>query len=288
MFTILYHDNCPDGFASAYWLRRNLLNDPAGHIVHLVPARYGEAPPLEFLEGQDVRIVDFCYPGDELEKIAMVANSVVVLDHHVTATQYVAEQSKLARYDSVLELPFTEPFGAVLDMGRSGIGLTVDYVTNHLRRPEDPPAWFVNLEDRDLWRFEHIFTREIFAAVTSRPYTIEAWDQMVDMHPDALAVEGTAINRYRDQLIAQVLDTAYTTTVLGHEVWVAACPYAIGSEVAGELAKRNPTKFGAYYVDYGSWRKWGLRSGPDGINVAELAETVGGGGHKHAAGFEER
>ncbi|HRE01609.1 MAG TPA: hypothetical protein PLV68_09935, partial [Ilumatobacteraceae bacterium] len=120
--------------------------------------------------------------------------------------------------------------------------------------------------DRDLWRFDLTGTADVFAAVTSRPYTVEAWDEMMWLPIDRLLVEGRAINRWRDQLIEGCVANAYEHTLFGHRVWVAAAPYAIGSDVAGILAKRNPTLFGAYYVDDGHGRKWGLRSGADGLD----------------------
>lgn len=68
---------------------------------------------------------------------------------------------------------------------------------------------------------------------------------------------------------------------------MAAPSYAIGSDVAGRLAEREPERFVAYFVQYGNRRKYGLRSTERGFNVAHIAETAGGGGHIHAAGFEE-
>ena len=40
------------------------------------------------------------------------------------------------------------------------------------------------------------------------------------------------------------------------------------------------------YVLYGR-RQWSLRSTKDGIDVAEFAKVRGGGGHRHAAGYED-
>lgn len=58
------------------------------------------------------------------------------------------------------------------------------------------------------------------------------------------------------------------------------------SEIAGELAKGAP--FGACYFDrFDGKRQWSLRSDPDGVDVSAIALSRGGGGHKHAAGFEE-
>ena len=58
------------------------------------------------------------------------------------------------------------------------------------------------------------------------------------------------------------------------------------SEVPEELLKRNPhVRFAAYYFDRADGkRQWGLRSVGD-FDVSEVAKTLGGGGHKNAAGF---
>jgi nanoRNase/pAp phosphatase (c-di-AMP/oligoRNAs hydrolase) len=60
----------------------------------------------------------------------------------------------------------------------------------------------------------------------------------------------------------------------------------IMSDLVGELAAGHP--FAAGYQDQGTLRKWSLRSGPDGVDVAAIAVRFGGGGHRHAAGFTTR
>jgi oligoribonuclease NrnB/cAMP/cGMP phosphodiesterase (DHH superfamily) len=56
------------------------------------------------------------------------------------------------------------------------------------------------------------------------------------------------------------------------------------SEVGHELAQGRP--FSVTYYDGAVSRKWALRSTPDGVDVSEIARKFGGGGHKHASGFE--
>jgi oligoribonuclease NrnB/cAMP/cGMP phosphodiesterase (DHH superfamily) len=171
-------------------------------------------------------------------------------------------------------------------MNRSGARLAWD----HFYGPEDPPDVVRFVEDRDLWRFQYgDDTRDYYAALTSRPYTFEAWDEIHAMRLDAILTEGAAINRYRDQLIAQAVETAAWQEVCGVLMPVANCPYSYASDVAGELAKRNDQSgVAAYFYDHlaAGTRNWGLRSTPDGIDVATLAEKWGGGGHRHAAGFK--
>lgn len=256
----IYHGGCPDGLTAAWLVVQWHKPEP----VRLIEGKYGEAPPDD-IDGDDVFIVDFSYPAEQLTGIAERAASVVVLDHHQSAQQALSGLSH-------------PNLRVVFDMDRSGAGITWDHLWGGHR-----PRLVDHIEDRDLWRFRLDGTHEVFAAATSRPMTIEAWDEMFAAGVPALIAEGAAVNRYRRQLIDAAVRNATAATIGGHTVPAANCPYAVGSDVAGELAKGQP--FAAYWFDSGKERRWGLRSAPDGLDVAAIAERFGGGGHKHASGF---
>ena len=207
---------------------------------------------------------------------------VMILDHHQTAKAYLAD-SPFQIFDSVQGMVGDETpsaYSAVLDEKHSGVGLTMQFTGKTV-------PFLYYLQDRDLWKFEMEDTPEVFAAVTSRPYTLEAWDEIEAIHPDDLIGEGIAIERYRQKLISEIVDTAAEIVIpTGHRVWAAASPYAVGSDVAGVLAARDPDWYAAYFVPYGDRTRFGLRSTETGQDVAEIAERLGGGGHKHASGFE--
>jgi oligoribonuclease NrnB/cAMP/cGMP phosphodiesterase (DHH superfamily) len=272
---IIHHANCPDGFGSAWLLEQS---HPGATIV---AASYGD--PLPEVDGLDVFLVDFCYEAEQLMELGLRCNSLTILDHHQTALGYV-EAAGIEKFDSVQNYferqeAVPQTF-AILDMEHSGVGLVQQFTGYTV-------PFLSHVEDRDLWRFALPNTADVFAAVTSRPYTKEAWDRMDSMPLEDLIVEGKAISRYRDKLIQDAVATARQELLpTGHRVWVAASPYAIGSDVAGELAKRQPELFAAYYVDGPDGIRFGLRSTPVGLDVAKIAETLGGGGHKHASGFE--
>lgn len=60
------------------------------------------------------------------------------------------------------------------------------------------------------------------------------------------------------------------------------------SEVLEQLAKQPPHwAVGWYQAEDGRYR-YSLRSSPEGPDVAKIAEAWGGGGHRHAAGFETK
>lgn len=266
----IYHGGCPDGFTSAWIVARSFGSTP----VRLVEGRYGEPPPAD-VDGANVYIVDFSYPRDQLLDLAGRAATVTVLDHHKSA------QEDLAGLD---DAPLTYPTLCVeFDMDRSGAGITWDHFhpDDHDNRP-----WLVNyVEDRDLWRFKLPWTHEAFAAVSSHPNTLEAWDEIASTPFDRIVTEGRAVQRFRQKLIDTAVEGAIRVTIAGHDVPVANVPYAVGSDVAGELAKGEP--FAAYWYESDGERRWGLRSAPDGLDVAEIAQRFGGGGHKHAAGYKQ-
>ena len=279
--TVVYHGSCPDGFTGAWLMHRYLTKQGRDVILH--PASYGSEPPL--VVGHDVYIVDFCYEPNHLKELHDQAWSLTILDHHATALEWVQEfygvDNIITKWD--MDLAKT-PEVVVLDQTHSGAMLAMLWTNQH-------HSFVKYIQDRDLWQFKFgDNTRDVFAAVTSYDYTLDNWNEISYQAISDLLVEGQAINRYRDVLIQQVINEAYQDMVLGYQgIWMAASPYAIGSDVAGELAKRDPERFAAYYVDKGNgtWR-WGLRSGPDGMDVARLAQTEGGGGHIHASGFEQR
>ena len=266
----IYHANCPDGFTAAWIVHR--YSAASGVEVELYPGVYGTEPPD--VKGRNVIMVDFTYPNDMMHQIASQATSLVVLDHHQTAIANLVDVATSA---------------VVLDMDRSGARLAWDYF--YANFDSQVPDIVLHVEDRDLWRFNLPTTRAYFAALTSHPYTLEAWDAVAAQPLAEVVAEGEAIERYRQRLIEQHVALAGPSThPTGIEMPVVNCPYAIASDVAGELAKWAPNKVAAYYFDdrAAGLRQWGLRSTEDGPDVAAIAEAFGGGGHKHAAGFRTR
>lgn len=299
---IIHHASCPDGFGAAWLLGRHL----GEHVKHA--ANYDDPPPLSLCEGATVFIVDFCYPPADLAAIADVAETVDVFDHHETAAQWAADYKanidtgqwgvfdSAHAYSDVWELCGGDRVNIVIDQAHSGIGIVGQVVRR--RSGESPPAFTLNIEDRDLWKFSLPETKSVFAAVTSRPYTDEAWEELAAMETAEIALEGRAINRYRDLLIEQVaastfglelaITNAQTPIHFPDDLIVVPCassPYAIGSDVAGRLADECEFNVGAYCILHDGNVQVGLRSTSDGPNVADIAARYGGGGHPHASGF---
>lgn len=254
----IYHGGCVDGFTAAWIVAKRFPQ------ADLVAAGYGD--PAPDCTDDDVYIVDFSYPRAELWALCERAESVTVFDHHQTA------QADLEGFDH----PRAR---VVFDMDRSGAGITWDEL--HLDEQRLDLVDYV--EDRDLWRLKLKGNAEVYAVLQSHPKTLEVWDTLANTGLADLWAEGAGINRYRQQLIDSAVKEAFEMTIGGHAVMVANCVYAVASEVAGRLSEGRP--FGAYYYDAPGERRWGLRSTVEGLDVSEIAQQYGGGGHKHAAGF---
>lgn len=278
---VIYHAGCADGFCAAWVLR---MLHPAAEFV---AARYGDPPPD--VAGKRVVIADFSYKRPVMQAVYDACASLVVLDHHATAEQELAG--------------FGGPKATVVfDMGKSGARLAWEHVWDTLyshrsasvfidRYMTDPndrdhPPWLVRYtEDRDLWRWSLRESRAINAALRSYPFDFAKWDDLSHISPLALVPEGLAILRTDRQVIDQHVRRARPTVVGGYTV-PAVNATVLFSEIAGELAERGP--FGACWFDRGDGaRQWSLRSRAGGIDVSQVARSLGGGGHPQAAGFEE-
>jgi oligoribonuclease NrnB/cAMP/cGMP phosphodiesterase (DHH superfamily) len=254
----IYHDHCADGFASAWVVRRAL-----GADVEFLAARYQDAPPD--VTGRDVVIVDFSYPRTVLEALIAQAKSVTILDHHKTAQA---------------DLDGLPGATTVFDMDRSGARITWD----HFFPGETPPQLLLHIEDRDLWRFKLLLTREVTASLFSHPYEFDLWDCLMAVDPLAMAKEGAALERKHAKDIAELLPVVTRPMLIcGHQVQVANLPPIFASEAGGQLAKGQP--FGACYWDTPDGRQFSLRSSDAGEDVSAIAKIYGGGGHRNAAGF---
>ncbi|EGQ8491844.1 phosphohydrolase [Vibrio cholerae] len=260
----IYHANCCDGMGAA-WVVHKALNE--NDDVEFIAANYqGELPEVK---DAHVIIVDFSFKQDQMREIAKQANSVLVIDHHKTA------QAEL--------IPLIEQgiIHGVFDMEKSGAMLAWNYFFPN----EEPPRLIEHIQDRDLWKFELVGTREIQAALYSYPMELELWDELMETDTGKLYLEGVAIDRAHKKNVNGLVEfCSYQSSIAGFLVPTLNCNYMFASDAGNILAKDAP--FSATYQETEGYRKYSLRSVDGGMDVSEIASKFGGGGHKHAAGFK--
>lgn len=247
---ILYHAECADGFGAAWAIWRRYPG------AEYRPVKHGEAPPAN-LAGHHIVMVDFSYNRATLEAMAKDAASLVVLDHHITAEQALAD------------LPY-----AYFDLNKSGAVLGWEWAH------DEPAPWLLRyIQDKDLWHWALPNSREISAALASYPFDFELWTRFEQRE---LEREGRAILRYENELVTKL--ASHATLVEFEGATVPSVQSAVLTSQIGErLSADHP--FCLIWHDRNGRRYFSMRSREDGTDVGAIAASFGGGGHTHAAGF---
>lgn len=258
----IYHGNCADGFTAA-WVVKKVHPDATFH------AGFYRDPPPD-VTGKVVYIVDFSYSRELMEEIVNKAYKVIHIDHHETAIRAMEGFSN-PKFESFYSPENTE----------SGAMLCWKYFFPNVEVPDI----IKHVDDRDRWKFKLEGTREISANMFSYEYTFENWDMLMNQELETQIREGSAIQRRMVKDIKELSNVVVRrVNIAGYNVPCANVPYQFGSDMCSFLAKGEP--FAAYYYDKPTHREFGLRSVPGGVNVAEIAEKFGGGGHATASGFK--
>lgn len=278
---IIYHNNCTDGFCAAYVAHQRWPK------AELLAQDYGVEPPYDKVKDKDVIVVDFSWDKREAnEKLAKLAHSFRILDHHKHAQETLAG------------LPF-----ATFDVNRSGAGLAWDeffgkeemihgIIVPGLRRP-----WFVDYaEDYDLWKFQLLGSREVNAYLATVPKEIYHWDKMVsNILPEQAAEYGAGSRRQIESYVRQGKREAQPGRLFFvdeegfvHEYWTMVIN-ALGinsSELGGELADFQGIDVAIIWFERGDGKIQFMLRAHHGADAGQLAKAKGGGGHKNSAGFE--
>ena len=269
----IYHGNCADGFGAAWAVRQS------GVDADFVPGVYQTDPPD--VTGARVIMVDFSYKRPVMEELGAKAQSILVLDHHKSAAEDLAEYPEPPiHHEHNGWLPDSGIY-ARFDMDHSGAMLA----WRHFHHG-DPPQLLRHVEDRDLWRFALPGTREIQASVFSYPYDFDVWSRLMQMPMSKLRREGLAIERKHHKDIAELVKVCQRRmNIGGQDMPVASLPYTLTSDAGHLMAINDDSQIAACYWDTAEMRVFSLRSPDDGPDVSGIAKLYGGGGHPHAAGF---
>ena len=258
---VIYHSPCADGFSAAWCFWKRYASN-----AQYVEGRYSEAP-LDVTD-RDVYLVDFSYKRDVVIEMVKVARSVTLIDHHKSA---------------LLDLQDIDGLNYFCDLNHSGAMLAWKFLFGDNKAP----TLLHYVEDRDLWRFRLIGSREVSAALFSYEYEFSTWDILMDeslTSIESLTSAGKSISRKHDKDIRELIKFGKRFLEIGgHTVPVVNLPYTMSSEAGHILAQEAP--FAASYMDGENYRFFSLRSKEGGLDVSAIATSYGGGGHPHAAGF---
>jgi oligoribonuclease NrnB/cAMP/cGMP phosphodiesterase (DHH superfamily) len=274
---IVFHYPCQDGLSSGY-VAALAHKQASWSEPELYPIAHGITLQIDRFANKRVLFCDYSPKLDILNQIELVAKSIVVLDHHVTA-----------RDDLV-----TKPY-AIFDMERSGVGITWDYFFPGVQIP----LFLSMIQDRDLWVWRIPGSKNFCSGFFTVCSTIDTYDfdklfKLFDelyTNPDKIEYYigiGGLIQNSTIRKVTSIASHAVKkiSSYQGKRVCVVNCTGEFISEL-GNVISSDPN------VDFAVlWRhdnvldefNVSLRS-CDKVNVSEIAKSFGGGGHPNAAGF---
>lgn len=254
---VLFHHPCSDGMGAKYaaWKK---FGDDATYLG----VNYGK--PMPAIEDQSrVYIIDFSYPRKEIEALHSRVSELVILDHHKTA------QAELEG------LPY-----AIFNMNKSGAVLAWEYFHPGIK----VPTLLEIIQDRDLWKWKLPHSKPFLNFLATYGDDVQTWDKIAEPTEEQINI-GKSIEKYKENLIDWSTESSrLAIKKINGNVVALLNATVLPSEIGARLYSNEAIDYSiTYYIDNDGVVHCSLRS--NGIfDVSEVAKTLGGGGHKAAAG----
>lgn len=290
---VLFHSNCLDGICAA-WVAHQRFGDDAIYI----PVQYGANGTVEErweqlvsqlnnepLIDRDIFVLDFSFPPDIAFKLydcicsGEYNGELTILDHHKTAMQEWEKYLVMSDGEKTSGVYVSEKLLVEFDMTVSGALLAYKYFFPRKSIPD--LVKFVS--DRDLWEFKYLVTRSYCAGLRTLPMTIESMEYANNYSTEILA-KGNAILEYQQGQVdaATADDRLRPITINGITGLATNCNNNI-SEVGEAICKKSGTFSCTFFVLDHEYVVLSFRSRGE-VDVAELAKSLSGGGHRGASG----
>lgn len=260
---VLYHNDCTDGFSSA-WVAWKKLGSRADYIG----INPGTAP-IDGLRDKEIYMLDLIYPIQYLKKLIAASKKFTAIDHHI---------SNQRSFDLVKD--------GLFEINHSGAVLTWRYFYPKVKVPK----LLMHVEDMDPWRFKVSGSKEIIAYLDTIDFDFKKWNEVAKGVEDKLKYReylsrGIFILKYQDMLIESIITNhAALVNFLGYKTYAVNSP-AFNSQIANTLCKKLPPMGIVWSQESDGSVHVSLRS-EGAVDVSKLAAKFkGGGGHKQSAGF---
>jgi oligoribonuclease NrnB/cAMP/cGMP phosphodiesterase (DHH superfamily) len=266
----VYHAGCPDGFGAAW----SVWKAWRGEGTYIARGHEDRLRGRDF-EDALVAVVDIAPDNRELRDLADHAAQVLILDHHITSLERLDADRALQRD---LE---SEGHRVHFDLSHSGAVLA----WRHFHPDSAVPELLHYVEDQDLWNWSLDDSDAVNAAIASYPRRFDIWEQLAARPIAELVQEGRPILRSNRMEVERAITHAAPIAVGTRRVESinsSTNRAAIGHALAERKAYGE--SWGCVYRIDGSRVHATLYSIGD-FDVAAIAVSLGGGGHKNAAGF---
>jgi len=293
---VIYHRKCIDGIIAAWTVLNKYARDKSETTTDFVRSVENDIDTIavdyqvvdesiiEICREANVFIVDFSFLPEMLNRLAIVANSIVVIDHHKSAI------NKLEGYTN-------DKVTLVLDINKSGAGLTWEYFNKDLPLP----TLLQLAQDYDLWIHQYPQSKAVVRGLYHLDVAGEEnWgllDQLA-VSDDALIsiieLGNTIIESEIKYIESVARDSLTIVKFMGYKVPLLPVHHKLAS-IAGELLNNTESFPFAITYDYVNpeanfphgYIRLSLRSRKDGgADLFPIVTPFGGGGQGSAAGIK--
>lgn len=275
---VVFHHDDNDGCCAAWVVKHYYDVTEQNAQVITVPVQYGKEIPFQHLTSETILyIVDFSYKREALLTIKKMVKEIHVFDHHATAKAEL-EDLDFAKFSDT----------------KAGAGMTWDILFNN-----QTPSFIVSLvDDYDLWKFT-LKDTEAFHAISSLHNTrsMEFWDQLHNSHDhlQKLLNQGHEKLYFENIEIDDIVNSdkikfgKFTSPGKEYKVAIYQTTHNL-SKIGNRLLKKHPEidfTICWFIVPKDGKIVFSLRC--DDTRELDVGKTIanelGGGGHKNAAGF---
>lgn len=271
----IYHKDCIDGTATAAVLLKRFPD------IEFFPLKRGYDdedfdPILNYVDKETVVYIgDFSLERDNYEKLLARAKKVINLDHHMSAQEHLEKIAE--KYKN---------FALVFDNKRSGASLVWEYFYGRKSTPE----LILLIEDGDIGKFE--FPKKtkhsggVLMPLMNKPSEIL---KELERPLEKILKEGKTVTDFMDFILEayQARNKPLTLRIGKYDVLAYNATFNVErmrSTLGKNLAEKHGAAIALFRIsgDEVTFSFRGLESAePSSLDVAE---QIGGGGHRNAAG----
>ena len=279
MLTCFYHNDLDGRCAGALVSYFTRMYDEEKQFIEV---DYNKVMPYEVKSGK-VYFVDYSFTPDTKPYLDSLLDNpevdIVWIDHHTSSIQLQEDY------------PYLKAIKGIRNEAMSGAMLTYHYFDPHGIVPR-----FIRLvDDYDCWKFQMSPVTEYFKlGMESGPDDAldEVWKHLLNEHRvcsyntfDAVVKTGEVVKNYIDSTNTYYREHfAYESMIDGIKCMVVN--WKTNSWVFGDLVNKYPiTMVWAFDGNYYSYSIFSL---DPNIDCSVIAQKLGGGGHKGAAGFKSK
>lgn len=262
---IVYHNNCPDGVASAWIVWSFYKNEP------IMIGTYPGNLPEEVAEDEAASVLYVDLSPDKTKYPDIVSRNIIIIDHHKSCYNQYADFPRLI-------------YGGMENKWSAAMMCQHIFETNY--------KWVEYVSDRDTWQFKLDYSDAINMAIYIKEYLTvpDLVDDYLDYLQDleSLRRDGLCYLEVRNKYVQDIAKHVYIHENGDKKIGLVNCPI-LQSDVGNYLVNEDENEIDTavmYTVNnilYKNFIKCSARSRDK--SALPLAELFGGGGHANAAGF---